>query len=70
MVADWYGWIMGREDRRAELEAMGIKLGPWDPKLQIFSRCFLSSEAFARLARNRGRFLWKLTRVKQNPKSR
>jgi len=66
MALKWYGWIMAREDCKKELEAMGIKLGPYDQKLEIFGRCELTAEAFVRLMAFRGRFLWKLSR-KRSP---
>lgn len=67
MSTDWHGWIMGREIHRKELEALGITVGPWDAKLEIFRQCRLSSDAFVRLSRFKGRFLWKLSRVRRRP---
>lgn len=65
MAADWHGWIMAREGLRKELEAMGVKVGPWDSKLEIFRQCRLSSDAFVRLAKHKGKFLWKLSRIRK-----
>ncbi len=65
MAAEWYGWIMSREDRRGELEEMGIKLGDWNPKLEIFSGCEVSGQALIRLMQFKGRFLWKLNRIRR-----
>lgn len=70
MGAQWHGWIMvlDGERRRAELEAMGVELGEWDPALQIYNRCLLSDQAFARLLKRRGRYLWKLSRIRKSSK--
>lgn len=68
MGADWHGWIMVvvSEDRKVELEAMGIELGPYDPSLEIFKGCLLSDGARVRLMRHRGEYLWKLSRVRRS----
>ncbi len=65
MAIEWYGWIMSREDCRPELEAMGVKLGAWDPKLEVFRNCELSDKALVRLMKFKGRFLWKLSKTRK-----
>lgn len=66
MKAQWHGWIMvvGTANRRGELEAMGIRLGPYDTKLELYTRCLLSDHAMATLLKHRGKFLWKLSRIR------
>lgn len=67
MAADWHGWIMAGEKARKELESLGITVGPWDSKLEIFRQCRLSGQAFIRLSHFRGKYLWKLSRIRKGP---
>lgn len=55
------GWIVAFEKDRAELEAMGIKLGAFTNA--AFEYCAVSDEAFEKLEPLWGRFYWGLTHV-------
>ena len=61
-----FGWIMALNhlgDKGQELKEMGIVLGPFDQKTQIYSNCKVPDRAFVQLLKRRGRFLWHLRSV-------
>ena len=45
----YFGWICGREEDRAALERMGIKVGTYDKETMTFSGCTLEVRAMALL---------------------
>jgi hypothetical protein len=66
MSGYWYGWIMALNnlgDKGDELRAMGIVLGRFDQKTQIYNNCTVSDRGFVQLMKKKGRFLWHLRAV-------
>lgn len=61
-----FGWIMALNhlgDKGPELREMGVVLGPFDHRTQIYNNCKVSDRAFVHLLKQRGRFIWHLKSV-------
>ncbi len=54
------GWIIARKEAGPELEALGVRLGPYDEGEGSFESCEVSAEAFEKLNPLWGRFYWGL----------
>lgn len=60
------GWIHGRHEDAEVLEALGVKLGPWNEDLQAWTNCDVTPAVLDRLDKRWGRFLWGLNVVEVN----
>ncbi len=59
------GWIGGKESDRAELQALGVGVGTWNP-IGAFDYCSMTADAFLRFCRTwKGRYVWGLIGKKE-----
>lgn len=65
MYKGWisYSRMLSEETARAELEGMGITLGPLDRETQTFEDCLVSEAAFDKLDSVWGPYVWGLRRT-------
>jgi len=58
MATIYRGWISGRQKEAELLTSIGIKLGPWDPKEEVWSPCDVPVDAMEKLDPRWGQFIW------------
>lgn len=63
MAQIYRGWIHGDEKDAEMLTSIGVKLGPWDPKIYGWPTCDVPSEAMEKLDGWWGQFIWGLEPV-------
>lgn len=63
MAKIYRGWIEGDPKEAGVLTGIGVKLGPLDEKLKLWSACEVSPEAMEKLDGLWGQFIWGLDPV-------